>query len=82
MFSVSSERNPTNDSHFLCHVVLSCSLLWPISVTSKQWLLLCVDAIDSTCGYYLGNIMEYAEWGIVSTGVGEKRISLWPCLWI
>jgi len=53
--NVSVERKSMNFSQFLWPLVLFCCALWPISTTSKQWLLFCVVAIDSAGGYLLGN---------------------------
>jgi hypothetical protein len=35
IFNISPVQNPMNTSHVLCPVVLFCSLLWPVSTTSK-----------------------------------------------
>jgi len=34
----------------------------------------------ASVGYLLGNIREYAGWGIVNTGADVERIRLWSCL--
>ena len=46
----------------------------------KVVFLLCVVVIDSARGYLLRNIRESAGRGIVSTGAGVERISVWAFL--
>ena len=46
----------------------------------KVELLMWVVAIESIGGYLLGNIREYAGWGIVSTGACVEMIGVWACL--
>jgi len=51
-----------------------------MSSTSEQCLLMCVVAIDHTGGLLLGNISQYAVWGIVNNGADEEWIRMWACL--
>ena len=67
-FTLSLLQNPMNVSHVVCPVVLFCSYMWPMSTTSRQWLLVWIVAIVCTGDYLLSDIREYAGIGSVSTG--------------
>jgi hypothetical protein len=62
---------------FYCSVV-RCGLYQPIQSSIATWVV----AIDGVGGYVLGNIKEYAVWGIVNNEALVELISLWSCLWI